>query len=585
MLRASRRGSRYGRVMRLTALLFTLLFVLGCPEAVPDPTEVPDPIEEPQASLDPAFEAALLEVLGDQFDRVGTPGLAIAVKPHDNSAWSAALGTADAAGEVPLDRNAPFKVGSVVETFLMGALYGWESDTFSLGRLAHKQLKGFEGAWQVTIRQMLDHTSGVPDYADHPDFDPLADWTQAQLVSMAEELNLLHGPGGARSYSLTNPVYQSTVVTHLAGSPWIDHVATAFLTPLQLLNTSFPTGPDWGGVVPAHHEGVDVTAANAPSGLNGAANAVMSVGNLATWNAALFGDVLTSAQAFDATQSPFHQDNRNFGPAVEILDEGALHEQWGHRVVMSGVSGWVGYRDDLGTSVAVLANDDVLTGGTIEDVAAAIWSVVEDHVDPPAPGDDDDAVDPPPEMNGQQTFQGLQRHDPAGASADPSHTGVVVGGWWDFENDGRTLGRITLTSADYSSGEAVGAVECSFDAHGSFGPGWGPNGSAGSLLLDEFGAASCADWPSADSWQSRIAGNFSELHFVPFDSMSGDWAPTWDGWPQDYGEATTLRDAIIDWAGERPGVDVSWVLVGRIDGLTTEEPQIAPWTFLGWFWR
>lgn len=557
--------------------LFALLLLVACPSADGEPPPDVPTTEDEQGTLDPAFEADLLEVLQQQFEAHSPPGLVLAVLPHDATAWSAALGTA---GDVPMDRSHRVQLGTASETFILAALHAYQSDDFRLGRLADKEAQGMPPSWGVTMLQMLDHTSGVPDHTTHPDFDPAGTWTALQLLDLAAERPTAHGPGQARTYNPTNYTYLSRVIDVLSGTSWQQEVRTRFLDPLGLDNVGVPSGEEgWGPLAGGTDAAVEVRH---PSAFVGAASMTASAGQLATWTGALFGgDVLSSQQVFDLTAAPFRQNGQAFGIGVEIVDEDQPTERWVSRGESPGYTAWMAWRPDLQTAVVVASNVDL--GEAARTVEEAVWVVVEDHVSEPT-GDDDDVVEPPPSINGQWTMQGFQVHDPAGAAAESGHTGVVIGGGWNFDVDGSTPGHITLTSADYSSGSPVDAVECSFDATGSYGPEWGPHGSLGGVMVGTWGSASCPEWPSADSWQGRIAGNLQGPFLVPWDAVPQDWAPTWSGWG-----GGSIRDHVQGWMAtegqSRGASEVGYVVLGTIEGVTTSEPAITPWTYLGFFWR
>ena len=566
------------------------LLLAACPSAEPDPSTqpLPEPSPEPQATLDADFEADLLAVLDAQFDALDVPGLAIAIKPHDAGAWSAVRGIANPTTGEALERGHRFKIGSATETFAVAALLQSESDDFTIHRGGGAQeLDGLSGHWTATVRQMLDHTSGLPDVVDHPDFVPSAAISQEELIALAESLPNQHGPGQARSYASTNYVYAGQLVEALSGRSWAEDVRARFLEPLDLDNAAV-AGEAWGDVVRGTLAGEDVTDREHPSVRRGSGDVTMSVGNLALWGAELFGgDVLDGQQIYELGSQSFHQQGRGFVLGMELIDEASPKEQHAHLGLAEGYGIWLGYRRDLETAVAVLGN----RGGTDwpPGVAEAIWAVVEQHVDPPTGDDDDTVQELPPAPAGQLTFEGLQTHDPSGAGARPEHTGVRIGGWWDFDNDGQTVGRFTLTSADYSSGQPVGAVQCSFEARGNYLQEWQQHGAAGALFLDDWGSPNCADWPSADSWRARIEGNVDGLHLVARDSIPPDWVPSWPGWQGDLDGESSVADYVQLWIDERQAagqnVSVPWLVVGKIEGVTQAEPAIDPWTFLGFFWE
>ena len=580
---------------RFALLLLLGLGLVACPAGDDDDTTdgTTDDDDATQASLEPAFEAALLEALDQELAAQGVSGLAIGVRPHDSGAWSAAAGFAGPDSGVALRRGDRFKIGSVTETFVMATLLQLNDEVklFRIDRPPDVYDPDMPESWGTTVRQMLDHTSGGPDYRSHGDFDPTAIYTPAELLALAMQLGVLHGPGQARTYSQTNYVIAGQVVEGVTGDAWPVEVGRRFLGPLGLSGTTAPSGATgWGDVTPGYVSDADATLWNHPSAFDAAGNMTMTAGDLATWGSALFGgEVLDDQQVYEVVGTPFHADDRGFGLGVELIDEDSPIEQWVNRGAIEGYGAWMGYRQDLDTSIAVLGNG--WPGGNGEwtaDVAGALWSVIEDHVEPPT-GDDDDAFDVLPEPYGQPRLWGLQRFDPGGAAAAPEHDGVMIGGAWDFDNDGQTVGHFTLTSADFSGGEPAGAVECSFDAHGNYSPEDLAYNITGVLQIDEWGPLDCPQWPGVDSWYGRVQGNVEGLHLVPLDYIAPDWAPTWSGWQDDLGGAATVQEYMQNWlastGANRGAVETPYLVLAQIAGLTEPEPQVQPWTYLGFLWK
>ena len=124
-------------------------------------------------------------------------------------------------GEGEVDLDAP------VETYLPGLVRGAGGD----GR-------------QITVRQLLQHTSGLPDYDDVLITDYLAVQHRFiephQLLDAALPRPALFAPGTGWSYSNTNYVLAGLIVQQVTGRPIGEEITTRVITPLGLRGTYWP---------------------------------------------------------------------------------------------------------------------------------------------------------------------------------------------------------------------------------------------------------------------------------------------------------------------------------------------------------
>ena len=104
---------------------------------------------------------------------------------------------------------------------------------------------------EVTVRQLLNHTSGLPDYWSDPPFvrpqtnaflrDFLADtdhlWTPEEILSYAEGLDAIHAPGGAWHYADTNYVLLGLIIERLEAEPLHDTMRHRIFGPLGMDQT------------------------------------------------------------------------------------------------------------------------------------------------------------------------------------------------------------------------------------------------------------------------------------------------------------------------------------------------------------
>jgi D-alanyl-D-alanine carboxypeptidase len=158
----------------------------------------------------PAVQAALRAVIGE--DIVG--GL-IRVNGADGP-WEATAGSAEAGRGRPVDPRGFFRIGSITKPFVATVVLQLAAEgQIVLDEPVQRQAPGLlpPGYPPVTVRQLLQHTSGVPNYLPHVVLGPeqllrdrLRTWTPEELLEVAFAQPRLFEPGAELGYSNTNYV-------------------------------------------------------------------------------------------------------------------------------------------------------------------------------------------------------------------------------------------------------------------------------------------------------------------------------------------------------------------------------------------
>lgn len=108
-------------------------------------------------------------------------------------------------------------------------------------------VKDMPEAWKnVTILQLLQHSSGIPDYRKSSQYDAARDYDPAELLSLVRLADLEFPSGTDVRQSATNFLLLSMVVDAVAGMPYEEFVRQRQFLPLGLNHTMF--GKDLGAV-------------------------------------------------------------------------------------------------------------------------------------------------------------------------------------------------------------------------------------------------------------------------------------------------------------------------------------------------
>ncbi|MFJ9691191.1 serine hydrolase domain-containing protein [Kitasatospora sp. NPDC101183] len=341
-----RRAARLATVLLSAASLLPLAapaFADSAPATAPAnsaPTKAP--AAAPATTDRAALQKALDEVVAD-----GVPGAVVEVRDAHGT-FRATSGVADLASHRPAKAEDRFRAGSVTKSFVSTVVLQLVAE----GRLGlddpiERDLPGVVPNGQnITVRQLLGHTSGLYDYTNtllqHP--DPIrsartATYTPLELIAMAGAHGPLFAPGTSWSYSNTNYTVLGLLVEHLTGRPLGEEIGRRILRPLHLRDTYFATTPEVSGPHLNGYEWLDgpgtaptdLTVFN-PSIIWGSGTMVSTTADLDRFFRALLGGALLPAGLLDEMRTGrlIGPDARAYGLGLESRTYCAGTPAWGH---------------------------------------------------------------------------------------------------------------------------------------------------------------------------------------------------------------------------------------------------------------
>ena len=179
------------------------------------------------------------------------PGALLYVDSEPSGAWFGAAGLADADTGEAMTADSRFCIGSIAKTFVaVVVLQLMEEGTIDLDASIDTYLPGnlplaippIPNAEQITVRMLLNHTSGIPEWLTEDVITQLVEdlstvWDVEELLSIAFAQNMLFEPGEAFTYSNTDYTLLGLIIEELTGISWIDQVGARILDPLGLSDT------------------------------------------------------------------------------------------------------------------------------------------------------------------------------------------------------------------------------------------------------------------------------------------------------------------------------------------------------------
>ncbi|HEX6849745.1 MAG TPA: serine hydrolase domain-containing protein [Chitinophagaceae bacterium] len=178
------------------------------------------------------------------------PGLSISIMDGDDKTVSLVCGFSDMEKQVPLSTKHMLMQGSVGKTYVAaiaimliknGRLDLDEKVSAYLGRYAW--YSRIPNASSITVRQIMNHTSGVMRYEFKPDFVndliamPAKEWKPEELLKYVLDEKASFAAGEGWEYSDTNFILLGMIIEHLTGKKYYELLFEKILEPYQLANT------------------------------------------------------------------------------------------------------------------------------------------------------------------------------------------------------------------------------------------------------------------------------------------------------------------------------------------------------------
>ena len=201
--------------------------------------------KEGAKGTDAALDRALEELIAM---RGGPPGVIAIVQrgPHKEVH---SFGVRNLNSDLPLRAKDHMRIASAAKAFSGAvALSLVSKGKLSLHDTIGERLPELPKAWsKVTLRQLLNHTSGVPDFSLDPDFQEalLASLKKApppeELLSFVEDEDLLD-PGSEYKYSNSDNIVVALMVEAATGKSYENQLRERVYSPLGLRKTTLPRG-------------------------------------------------------------------------------------------------------------------------------------------------------------------------------------------------------------------------------------------------------------------------------------------------------------------------------------------------------
>ena len=178
--------------------------------------------------------------VAQQLARSGATSVIVLVSDHGHS-------TVATAGTPPPAAGQRFRIGSVTKTFTATlVLQLVDQNRIRLDDPVGRYLPGvIPAGGTITIRELLQHTSGLANYTDYPSWmdqaEPSPSIRPIDALRFAASKPLLFAPGSHWAYSNTNYIALGLIIEKVTGHPFGQELQQRILEPLALSRTELAT--------------------------------------------------------------------------------------------------------------------------------------------------------------------------------------------------------------------------------------------------------------------------------------------------------------------------------------------------------
>ena len=314
------------------------------------------------------------------------PGLSLVVNFNGETSLRKGYGVSNIATSTPASATTVFRIGSITKQFTATAIMLLvQEGRVSLDDKLSRFLPTAPASWSaITIRQLLQHTSGLP--RDLPpsllaQIDPNALPSIDGLIALAGQVPLENQPGAVHSYSNMGYHLLGFVIEKASGQYFANYLQQRVFAPLgmtsaDVIRTTKPvptmaTGYLWDGRAHQSASGFFLT----PGLVEAEGNLQMSAVDLAKWDESLLTERILTRASMDQMWTPAVLNDGTkvpygFGWSLQEINK---RPYTGHNGAVEGFTSSIERHTLEGVSIIVLDN---LNGGAVSRINAGVAAIL-----------------------------------------------------------------------------------------------------------------------------------------------------------------------------------------------------------------
>lgn len=350
------------------------------------------------AECGPKLNEGIQKIIDEDRIKYQIPGIQVSIScPGEENPRDFVSGTTTIDGAMSVKPENLFQIGSETKSFTSVILLKLEADgILSINDPIGKWLPNISPDWKnITIKQLLNHTSGIFNYAETDEFWSIEknsgfkkQWAPDELINLVVNKSAYFKPGKGWHYSNTNYVLAGMIIQAATGKLVEEKMNTLLLEPLHLTNTFYLPYIYSNNIIQRMAHGYHKTAndpladaTNYNMSMADAAGAIISTSHdTAIWLRRLLttDTVLPAAQRKELMSlvdmksgQELPNTNNISGYGLGIGFDYYGEEIWGHDGGTLGYLSnmlWLKCNDVVVTSLINISSDDNVSGDLISDL-------------------------------------------------------------------------------------------------------------------------------------------------------------------------------------------------------------------------
>jgi CubicO group peptidase (beta-lactamase class C family) len=298
----------------------------------------------------------------------GMPGMTVAIAKNGVILYTQGYGYEDLNTHQAMTADTVMQIGSVTKQFTATAILQLQdAGLLDIDRTVVSYLPNFAFDPRITLRMLLNQTSGLQDYLNMPSLRQYAasGVPESTVLNAVIAAPLLFDPGSAFNYSNSNYYILGSVIEAVSSQTYADYLAARIFPPAGLNNTSYLRPSASASPYKQGSNGPVVGNIPDPSAFFSAGQLWSNVQDMASWDAALLNGKVIPRTSFNSMLAPaavsnFQQgDPSTYGMGWIVGATVSGHPFIWHNGGTGSYTAFNGLLTDDGFSVTVLTNYDV----------------------------------------------------------------------------------------------------------------------------------------------------------------------------------------------------------------------------------
>ena len=208
--------------------------------------QFPIPLRQPEPTDSLSLQQWKFQQILDQaVNQHKLVGVQVSLQPPNGRVWNGASGTIDLDRHILMTPDRVIRIGSLTKTYTaVVILCLFERGVLALDRTIDHWLPEYRQAHRITLRMLLNHSSGIPDLLGMRVMflsatNSTMKWTEPELLDMIFDENLDFNPGTDNQYSNSNYVLLGIIAERATGKSLQSLYHDEIFFPLSLNHTYF----------------------------------------------------------------------------------------------------------------------------------------------------------------------------------------------------------------------------------------------------------------------------------------------------------------------------------------------------------